>query len=271
MKDPATPTPSTAAPILPADALARAGALALALSRAAMVSGTNRARLEAVLKELGGMLAASLVACYTIDAGGVQRRAAGATVDTVKSRKQATLARNAAARAAATGDSAQGTPGIHQHAAAPESAAPPVDTIHVLPLATNPHWLGLVIVWSDLEQARKHADVLAQVSPLLCALIPPFVERASRRTRVVESPGAAPRDATPPRKATEQADAYIAGLAHELRNPLNTLAGFLEIVLAEQVGPLNDRQREFLEYARESAARIAQVIEQTRKGTGGHR
>jgi signal transduction histidine kinase len=73
----------------------------------------------------------------------------------------------------------------------------------------------------------------------------------------------------PLRKATTQADAYIAALAHELRNPLNTLAGFLEIVLAEQVGPLNDRQREFLEYARESAARIAQVIEQKRGG-GGH-
>ena len=65
MKDPVTytaSTASTAAHIPPADALAQAGALALALSRAAMVSGTNRARLEAVLKELSRALAASLVA-----------------------------------------------------------------------------------------------------------------------------------------------------------------------------------------------------------------
>ncbi len=81
--------------------------------------------------------------------------------------------------------------------------------------------------------------------------------------------GAARRDSTPAGKTTDAADAYIATLAHELRNPLNTLAGFLEIVLSEQVGPLNDRQREFLEYARESAARIASVIEQTRRGGSG--
>jgi signal transduction histidine kinase len=54
---------------------------------------------------------------------------------------------------------------------------------------------------------------------------------------------------------------FVSLVSHALRTPLNTLTGFVEIVLDQLVGPLNERQREFLEYARESGRALTQVIE----------
>ncbi|WP_210534643.1 histidine kinase dimerization/phospho-acceptor domain-containing protein [Thermosulfurimonas marina] len=39
---------------------------------------------------------------------------------------------------------------------------------------------------------------------------------------------------------------WLAVLAHELRTPLATIAGFTEFLLEELPGPLNSRQREKL-------------------------
>jgi signal transduction histidine kinase len=54
---------------------------------------------------------------------------------------------------------------------------------------------------------------------------------------------------------------FISLVSHALRTPLNTLTGFVEIVLDQPVGPLNERQREFLEYARESGQALTQLVE----------
>jgi two-component system phosphate regulon sensor histidine kinase PhoR len=54
---------------------------------------------------------------------------------------------------------------------------------------------------------------------------------------------------------------FISMVSHELRTPLNTINGFLEIVLDGQVGPLNERQHEFLEYAHISTQQLATLVE----------
>jgi signal transduction histidine kinase len=244
---------------------ARAGALALALARAATTPGTSRSRLRALLDELRETLAASLVACYSADAGDMPRRVALVSAGRVATRKQVTMARNAATQVATARGATQKTPRTDIQPVKPHSSSQPVESLYVLPLEMNPRWLGLVVVWPDTQQAQEHAGVLTQVTPLLCALIPPLAEPMVRGARAGKASSVAWRDTAPARKTTGPPHAYIAALAHELRNPLNTLAGFLEIVLSEQVGPLNDRQREFLEYARQSAQRIASIIEQTRR------
>lgn len=60
--------------------------------------------------------------------------------------------------------------------------------------------------------------------------------------------------------AQAQSD-FISMLAHELRVPLHTVNGFLSLVLEEQVGKLNERQREFLEYARVGAGQLITLID----------
>jgi PAS domain S-box-containing protein len=54
---------------------------------------------------------------------------------------------------------------------------------------------------------------------------------------------------------------FISMVSHEMRTPLNTLNGFLEIVAEEQVGPLNEKQVEFLTYARDGTRQLITLVE----------
>jgi signal transduction histidine kinase len=48
----------------------------------------------------------------------------------------------------------------------------------------------------------------------------------------------------------------LAESLHELKAPLHAAAGFLELVVSEQTGPLNDLQKDFLQTARGECARL---------------
>lgn len=69
------------------------------------------------------------------------------------------------------------------------------------------------------------------------------------------------RDVTLLNAANRMRANFISMVSHELRTPLNTINGFLEIVLDGQVGPLNERQQEFLEYAHTSTQQLATLVE----------
>src|SRR5690242_7104989 len=53
---------------------------------------------------------------------------------------------------------------------------------------------------------------------------------------------------------------FISMVSHELRTPLHSINGFLDIVLDGQVGALNPRQEEFLNYARISAHQLTTLV-----------
>jgi len=65
---------------------------------------------------------------------------------------------------------------------------------------------------------------------------------------------------------------FISMVSHELRNPLNTLNGFLKVVLQGRAGPLNELQQEFLGLADSQAdalkGRIAELLEFNRLDAG---
>lgn len=48
-------------------------------------------------------------------------------------------------------------------------------------------------------------------------------------------------------RATELKSQFLANMSHELRTPLNAINGFSDLLLTEELGPLNDTQREFLD------------------------
>ncbi len=52
----------------------------------------------------------------------------------------------------------------------------------------------------------------------------------------------------------------VAERLHDLKAPLNTVTGFLEIVAREQAGPLSAQQKEFLETARSECERLKQGL-----------
>ena len=69
------------------------------------------------------------------------------------------------------------------------------------------------------------------------------------------------RDVTLLNAANRMRANFISMVSHELRTPLNSVNGFLEIVLESPVGPLNERQREFLNYARVSTQQLTTLVE----------
>jgi signal transduction histidine kinase len=48
-------------------------------------------------------------------------------------------------------------------------------------------------------------------------------------------------------RATELKSQFLANMSHELRTPLNAINGFSDLLLTEELGQLNDAQREFLD------------------------
>jgi two-component system, OmpR family, sensor kinase len=58
------------------------------------------------------------------------------------------------------------------------------------------------------------------------------------------------------RQLDELKGEFVSAVSHELRTPLTSIKGFLEAVLEEETGPLNERQREELEIVYRNANRL---------------
>lgn len=106
----------------------------------------------------------------------------------------------------------------------------------------------------------------------------PLLVRALRRdgTRVVVEVSVAPlieedgrviggvevfRDVTEKQKLAEMKARFLSGISHELKTPLTIIQGFLELVLSDDVGTLNNLQKEFLNGALEEGDRFKKILD----------
>ncbi len=60
---------------------------------------------------------------------------------------------------------------------------------------------------------------------------------------------------------SRQSSVAMASAAHELRTPLSVMAGYLEVLLSEKLGSLNDRQRQILQEMQSSSTRLEHFIQ----------
>jgi PAS domain S-box-containing protein len=61
-------------------------------------------------------------------------------------------------------------------------------------------------------------------------------------------------------QATRFKDQFLSTMSHELRTPLNAILGFSELVCDERYGPLNTRQRRYIEHIRTSGRHLLRLI-----------
>src|SRR5574340_1163689 len=54
---------------------------------------------------------------------------------------------------------------------------------------------------------------------------------------------------------------FISMITHELRSPINTINGYLDLALEGMAGELNQQQREFIQRARAGSERLYALIE----------
>ncbi len=53
---------------------------------------------------------------------------------------------------------------------------------------------------------------------------------------------------------------FISAASHELRTPLTSIKGFVETILQNEAGPINEQQREFLGHVKESTDRLHRLL-----------
>jgi signal transduction histidine kinase len=63
------------------------------------------------------------------------------------------------------------------------------------------------------------------------------------------------------RQLDEMKGQFVSSVSHELRTPLTSIRGFLESLLAEEPGPLNEEQREELEIVHRNATRLQDLVD----------
>jgi signal transduction histidine kinase len=56
-------------------------------------------------------------------------------------------------------------------------------------------------------------------------------------------------------------DQFVSTVSHELRTPLSAIVGYLELVLAGEVGPVPDDQRRFLEIVSRNCVRLNRLVD----------
>lgn len=61
--------------------------------------------------------------------------------------------------------------------------------------------------------------------------------------------------------AADRERSFLSNAGHELRTPLHSANGFVEMVLDGLAGPLNERQREMLSYAHTAIGQLGTLIE----------
>jgi signal transduction histidine kinase len=82
-----------------------------------------------------------------------------------------------------------------------------------------------------------------------------LVEQVSRHTAELE---AANREL---RGANKELEAFTHSVSHDLRQPLNQIIGFSELLVGEQLGDLNASQREFLGHIHSGGVRMLRLTE----------
>jgi signal transduction histidine kinase len=69
------------------------------------------------------------------------------------------------------------------------------------------------------------------------------------------------RDVTESKQLAQRKDEFVGIVSHELRTPLTSITGALDLVLNHITGDLNEKQRRFLEMARESTEKLNALVD----------
>jgi PAS domain S-box-containing protein len=61
-------------------------------------------------------------------------------------------------------------------------------------------------------------------------------------------------------RASQMKSQFLASMSHELRTPLNAIVGFSDLLADETAGPLNDKQKRFVNHVRTGSSHLLRLI-----------
>jgi signal transduction histidine kinase len=218
----------------------------VALTREAVEADTQVAVADAIVRIAGGLIGADQGALGLVRDGDV------ITIAALMPRRQPVGSRfpvgfGVAGWVAATGRPAE-IQDVRQDKRYVALPYPEVRSFVGVPLKSGGDLLGVL----SLAAWRPGAFAADTATALM-----PFGEAAALLLR-----SAAARELTCQRVESLEHAASV-GLAeslHELKAPLHSAAGFLDLVATEQAGPLNEQQKDFLQTARAEYARLKDAL-----------
>ena len=109
--------------------------------------------------------------------------------------------------------------------------------------------------------ARGSADPVREEvrvgGKILHSIVSPVVDGTGKIVGVV----VVLRDITEWRELDRRKEEFVSIVSHELRTPLTSIAGALDIVLKQYAGGVSDKQRRYLEMARESCSKLHTIVD----------
>ncbi|MFH1380518.1 MAG: GAF domain-containing protein [bacterium] len=132
-----------------------------------------------------------------------------------------------------------------------QDAEVPQGSLMVIPLKVENEIIGILRVGSKQENYfsadhQRLADLIADQSAII-------IENAKLYQRI--------RDAVRElEQLNKMKNEFIAVISHELRTPITTISGFVNILLKEDAGHINAKQKRFLEITDQSVRRLMELL-----------